>query len=200
MNWLQQICDSAGFYSHITCEVKSLTMPSGEGFTLATDGRVLAAYPIVSENPDLPHPARENAIKMLTRREGQEVKFSDLYEWAQAALYHNCPYCAGSGKREALQFNPEDGMPEEVGQEALVGILYGQPINRRLLHLALNNLKAETVTIAVVKDAKQKTEKGDYWPIQIHCAEWILCVMPMILTGEELKDAPVFPAQLSCAP
>ena len=193
MNWLQQICDSAGFYSHITCEVKSLTMPSGEGFTLATDGRVLAAYPIVSENPDLPHPARENAIKMLTRREGQEVKFSGLYEWAQAALYHNCPYCAGSGKRESLQFNPEDGMPEEVSQEALVGVLYGQPINRRLLHIALNNLKAETVTIAEVKDAKQESGKGAYWPIQIHCAEWILCIMPMSLTEEELKDVPIFP-------
>ncbi len=186
--WLQKICDSSTPFSRITSEIKSLTMSNGDKFTLATDGHILAAYQIASNEPDFPHPARERAIKILTRREGQAVIFADLCKWAEAERYHDCPFCGGTGKRENNRFDEEDGTPLEVWQEPLLGILCGQTIDRRLLHLPFNHLQAETVTIAALPDLKQ----GEYSPVQIHCAEWIFCIMPYAADGEEKTKLPVF--------
>lgn len=188
--WLQQICNNADLYSSITCEIKSLAMPNGQQFTLATNSYILVALQITSAEPGFPStPSRESAVKMLTRREGQEVKFSDLYKWAEANKWHDCPYCGGTGDRSVIRFNLEDGLLEEMSGGLLLGILFGQPINRSLLHLPLNHLEAETVTIAELSDCKRE----DYAPIQIHCPEWILCVMPFEASNDQKATAPIFP-------
>jgi hypothetical protein len=194
--WLQKICDSTTYYNHVTAEIKTLTMPNGDKFTLATNGHILAAYQVASNEPDFPHPARESAIKMLTRQEGQAVSFADLCKWVEVERYHDCPFCSGTGKRESNRIDEEDGTLLEVYQWPLGGILCGQSIDRRLLHLPFNHLQAETITIAALSDLK----RDEYHPVQIHCAEWILCIMPYTADEEEKAKLPVFSAQLSCAP
>ena len=194
--WLQKICDSTTYYNHVTAEIKTLTMPNGDKFTLATNGHILAAYQVASNEPDFPHPARESAIKMLTRQVGQAVSFADLCKWVEVERYHDCPFCGGTGKRESNRIDEEDGTPLEVYQWPLGGILCGQSIDRRLLHLPFNHLQAETITIAALSDLK----RDEYHPVQIHCAEWILCIMPYTADEEEKAKLPVFSAQLSCAP
>jgi hypothetical protein len=186
--WLQKICDSSTPFSRITSEIKSLTMPNGDKFTLATDGQILAAYQVASNEPDFPHPARESAIKMLTRQEGQAVSFADLCKWVEVERYHDCPFCSGTGKRESNRIDEEDGTPLEVYQWPLGGILCGQSIDRRLLHLPFNHLQAETITIAALSDLK----RDEYHPVQIHCAEWILCIMAYATDGKEKAKLPVF--------
>jgi len=186
--WLQKICDDCRFYNKRIEGIKSVSMPDGSKFTIATNGHILVAYEIESDYPPFPENSKDSLIKMLTRREGRAVSFADLCKWAEIEQYHDCPFCGGTGKRENNRIDEEDGTPLEVWQEPLLGILCGQSIDRRLLHLPFNHLQAETVTIAALLDLKQ----GKHSPVQVHCAEWILCIMAYATDGKEKAKLPVF--------